>query len=128
MDKLLALLGMATFLFLLVPLTAQTEPVDPCDITFSACSDSCVPQNWGKLLKVHSRGLECFKFYRRYCGFTQWTLIYEGPNNFFCDCGYNPGGSQQYRAERFQIISGQSCGPTVFDSCESIYRPHPCNP
>jgi hypothetical protein len=89
------------------PVVAQTECA-PCDVSTSECETE--PYE-GTLLHLHRcDGLvECFKFYRRACGQAQWTLIYEGDDNTFCDPEYTLGACVQYKGERWLGIDGGAC-------------------
>lgn len=103
---------------------AQT---DPCNTTFATCLANCPISGWGRMISVHADAFECFRFYRKYCGQNQWTLIYEGPNNSFCDCGYDPNGHQMYRVERYWDEDSEVCS-NLYDSCESTWQPSACEP
>ena len=98
----------------------------PCDPTFAVCPvSSCAVEGWGIRITVHAGDFECFKFYRKYCGDTEWTLIHEGPSNTICDCGYNPNGHQKYLVARYHDNQSGKCS-TFSDDCESMWQPSAC--
>jgi hypothetical protein len=68
---------------LILPTTASGQ-TNPCDPTFTTCSARCPTSGWGIQVEVYADSFDCFRFYRKYCGENQWTLIYEGPNNSIC--------------------------------------------
>jgi hypothetical protein len=117
MTKTQVVLAVTVFGFgLLMP--SMPEPraeCDPCDIVVRACTNN-PPGNY---LEVHDcpGSFVCFKFFRRECGGNAWTLIYEGPNEFFCDTEYEGNDCVQYKCQKWTSISGGSCGGTMY--CET---------
>ena len=111
---------------IILPNTASAQ-TDPCDPTFSTCLTRCPISGWGIQITVHADSFECFRFYRKYCGESQWTLVYEGPDNSIGDCGYNPNGHQKYLVERYWSDQSGSC-VDLYDSCESMWQPSTCPP
>ena len=110
-------------LFAFLPPSAYSDECDPCDITVNSCGTSPTYNN----LEVHDcpAVYTCFKFFRRPCGTTSWTLIYEGTNNFFCDTGYGPEDCQQYKCQMwYDAIGSANCFGGVYcetaaSSCDS---------
>jgi len=112
---------------IILPNTASGQ-TDPCDLTFSTpCVVRCPISGWGIKITVHADSFDCFRVYRMYCGESQWTLIYEGPDNVICDCGYNPSGHQLYRAERYWSDQSGAC-VDMYDDCVSFWQPSACPP
>lgn len=114
------------FLFILVSVLfivprAAYGQAPPCDPVPGQCTTvECSPPGWEIQVTVHHGDFECFKFFRQLCGESEWTLVYEGPSNSICDCGYNPSYKYRYRVERFWDLNSGTCAD-LCDSCTSLW-------
>jgi hypothetical protein len=96
-------------LFTFFPYSSFSEECDPCDISLGYCGSGDPPYNE---VSVHDCPAiyTCFKFFRRTCGTSTWTLIYEGTNHVFCDTAYGPEDCVQYKCQMWEdAISSTSC-------------------
>jgi hypothetical protein len=75
----------------------------------------------GTELHMHACGIyACYKFFRRVCGSSTWTLIYEGKSNVYCDTQYILGDCVQYKGQRWTGSCSGSQG------CETQIDPVNC--
>lgn len=99
---------------IILPVSSRSDEND-CVVVYSCpCAQRCEVSGWGILIDVHADDYECFQVRRKLCGY-DWVLIYEGPSDTFCDCGYDPTGKYLYRVTR---LEDASCS-TAADSCET---------
>lgn len=98
----------ALMLFSLPATSFSDDDCAPCDITVESCP---AVNPIGILLELHPcpGQVVCFKFYRKECGSSIWTLIHEGPSNIYCDTAYLPGDCVQYMGERWGSIKLGPC-------------------
>jgi hypothetical protein len=101
-------LGGAIVIFFLVamPTTTLSQNCDPDDVW---TDDNC-ESTFSDLethIHMHECGLfECYQFFRSPCpGSPNWTLIYEGPNNEFCDTEYDYGSCVIYKGQTWSDIT-----------------------
>jgi hypothetical protein len=119
---------MLLVLSLSLPRLGHSDPdCDFDDITVGYCTNGGgnIP---GTRLHMHPCSeVECFKFFRRACGASEWTLIYEGPENIYCDPDYDPGDCVQYKGQRWTDLSGLTqCAGTLHSESPPSICPSGC--